>query len=136
MDPAIDPQRVDPHKSAAGTVFSIQRAPASRICFREPKKIEAGPEDLPFIYLDMSCQPGKTYRYRVVYRPAFGAACILSETGEHLAVAVPTTLRSNHPNPFSTVTALRFSVDNLEEIDFDSICCGDYRYCTILQIKY
>ncbi len=102
-------------KSTAGAVFSVQRAPASRRCFREIRQIEAGPEDLTFIYLDMSCQPGKTYRYRVVYRPLFGKSCILFETGEYLAVAVPTILHPNHPNPFSTVTELRFSLGETVE---------------------
>ncbi len=96
--------------NAEGSVFSVQRSPASRKAFREIREIEAGPGELTFIYFDLSCRPGSSYRYRVVYRPACGAACILFETGKYVAVEIPTALQPNRPNPFSAVTELRFSV--------------------------
>lgn len=96
--------------SAEGDVFSVQRSPASRRCFRELRAINAGPGELTFIYFDLSCQPGSSYRYRVVYRAASGTACILFKTGTYVAVAIPTALHPNHPNPFGNITELRFSV--------------------------
>ena len=96
--------------SAEGSVFSVQRTPASRRAYREIREIEAGPGELDFMYFDLSCLPGSAYRYRVVYRPACGDACILFETARYVAAATPTALHPNRPNPFSAVTELRFSV--------------------------
>jgi len=93
-----------------GSVFSVQRSPASRRAFREIREIEAGPGELDFMYFDLSCVPGSSYRYRVVYRPACGDPCILFETAKYVASATPTALHPNRPNPFSAVTELRFSV--------------------------
>lgn len=95
---------------AEGSEFSIQRSPASRRAYREIREIEAGPEELDFMFFDLSCVPGTAYRYRVVHRPACGEPCILFETARYVAAATPTALHPNRPNPFSVATELRFSV--------------------------
>jgi len=96
--------------SAEGDIFSVQRSPASRRTFREISRIETGPSAFAFKYLDLGYEPGKSYRYRVVYRSVCGTSCLLFDTGEYVATAIPTVLHPNRPNPFDAFTELQFSV--------------------------
>ncbi len=95
---------------AEGDIFSIQRSTPSGGNYREIKKIRARSGEITFKYLDRSCRPGKSYRYRVAYRPAWGTSCILFETEKYVAAELPTALHPNYPNPFDASTELRFSV--------------------------
>ncbi|MBU8922946.1 MAG: T9SS type A sorting domain-containing protein [Bacteroidales bacterium] len=96
--------------SVEGAVFSVQRSPSSRGNFREISEIRVASGELTFRYSDTDCQPGASYRYRIVYHPVCGDSRILFQTKKYLAVAVPTALHTNRPNPFDTSTELRFSV--------------------------
>jgi hypothetical protein len=87
--------------------FYVLRAEAKSDLFREVKSpvIEGG--DLSFEFTDDTCEPGKSYRYRVDVSDEEGRRTLFhTEAMEIPAAAVK--LVQNSPNPFNPLTKIRF----------------------------
>lgn len=66
-------------------------------------------EGLLFTFVDQTCRPGVTYRYRVDVENA-GERRILFESEAVSLPALDLSLAQNYPNPFNPVTTIRFDL--------------------------
>ena len=71
-------------------------------------------DGLAYGAIDVSCEPGATYVYRVNIVED-GATRALFETGAVTAPALALALRQNHPNPFNPSTTISFTLPRESE---------------------
>jgi hypothetical protein len=87
--------------------FSVCRATLPDGDFEELAGAPVTGEGLELRAEDMSCDPGKTYIYRVIVNDSSGSR-VLFESGPVTVPAMPVTLLQNTPNPFNPLTTIRY----------------------------
>jgi hypothetical protein len=103
----------------AGARFSISRSSAPDWVYAELADAVIKRTGLSFVFIDDSCLPGSTYKYRVEYEAEGSARMILFETDGIAMPPLPVTLYQNHPNPFNPRTVIRFYLPDAREISLD-----------------
>jgi hypothetical protein len=94
--------------------FFVLRAEAPSGEFWELENPEISREDLFFNFVDKSCEPGLTYRYRVDVSDENGRR-ILFETEAIDTPVLSLTLNQNYPNPFNPSTTISFTLPRREK---------------------
>jgi hypothetical protein len=87
--------------------FRILRATAPATSFIEIPADGLVEDGLSFSFVDRSCEPGLTYRYRVAYRDG-ERSVILFETDPIAVPAAAIALGQNAPNPFNPRTVIGY----------------------------
>lgn len=91
--------------------FHILRAESDSETFKEIPDPAIYTEVFSFTFSDQSCEPGKSYRYRVDVSDESGHK-LLFETDvidvPELPPVLPLTLYQNYPNPFNPVTTIKY----------------------------
>jgi hypothetical protein len=99
--------------------FSILRASAPEWEYVELEGAAISREKLSFSFIDASCLPGATYKYRVECEAEGMPKKLLFESEEITIPALPVTLYPNYPNPFNPSTRMRFYLPEAQEIALD-----------------
>jgi hypothetical protein len=90
-----------------GVEFAVLRAEGESEDFAAIPPPDISRDGLKFNFIDVTVEPGRTYRYRVEYVES-GESRVLFETEPITTPALPLTLYQNVPNPFNPSTAIGY----------------------------
>lgn len=101
-----------------GCAFFVLRKDSDGDAYQELSSSNVIRNGLSFAYRDESCEPGKTYHYRVEYAVA-SSRKVLFETDAVSIPRLPIGLYQNYPNPFNPSTTIRYYLPDAAQVTLD-----------------
>ncbi len=114
-----------------GYGFFISRASGVSDNWRQLDSPRIDTENNEFTYVDRSCDPGKTYRYRVDLTDGDGRRTLFETDGITVPV-VHLSLGQNSPNPFNPRTTIRFYLQSQAQVTLTVFDAAGRRVATLL----